>query len=70
MIRPYILSHSDKWFVFLGCSLIALCTNKDDALAVQREWIRRGQEWDPSEDTLLVATLLERAPIVVENGNA
>lgn len=70
MLRPYVLAHNDKWFVFLGCTLIALCTSKDDALAVQREWIRRGQEWDQLEDAPLVATLPDRAPLVAGNGHA
>ncbi len=69
MARPYILAHNDKWFVFLGCTLVALCTSKEDALAVQREWIRRGQDWDPVHEPMPVVTLPERAPAVTENGN-
>lgn len=70
MNRPYVLSHNDKWFVFLGCSLIALCTTKEDALAVQREWIRRGQEWDASEELLPMMTLPAHSAMLIENGVA
>lgn len=68
MARPYILAHNDKWFVFLGCTLVALCTSKGDALAIQREWIRRGHEWEAA-DGLLPLALPERVP-ATENGNA
>ena len=67
MPRPYILAHNDKWFVFVGCALIALCTTKAEALEVQRDWIRRGQAADL--DALLPAVALpDRNPTVLENG--
>ncbi|HXF60866.1 MAG TPA: hypothetical protein VNK95_04575 [Caldilineaceae bacterium] len=69
MPRPYILSHNDKWFVFLGCTLVALCTSKEEALVVQREWIRRSQSLASGEE-MTVGALPERAPAVMENGNA
>jgi hypothetical protein len=67
MPRPYILAHNDKWFVFVGCSLIALCTTKIEALEVQRDWIRKGQAADL--DALLPTVMLpDRSPTVLENG--
>ena len=67
MPRPYILAHNYKWFVFVGCSLIALCTTKAEALEVQRDWIRKGQAADL--DALLPSvTLPDRNPTVLENG--
>jgi hypothetical protein len=68
MPRPYILCHNDKWFVFLGCSLVALCTSKAEALEMQREWIRKSQSIT-QEDPFLMPTLPDRAPMMVENGN-
>ena len=69
MPRPYILSHNDKWFVFLGCALVALCTSKEDALVIQREWIRKSQALSSTiEDALPFNLLPERSPLL-ENGN-
>jgi hypothetical protein len=68
MPRPYILSHNDKWFVFLGCTLVALCTSKEEALTVQRDWIRKSQSAATTEEALALAYLPERA-LVTENGN-
>ena len=67
MPRPYILSHNDKWFVFAGCTLIALCTTKSEALDIQREWVRRGQAAE-LEDLLPAVSLPDRNPTVLENG--
>ena len=67
MPRPYILSHNDKWFVFVGCTLIALCTTKSEALDIQREWVRRGQAAE-LEALLPAVSLPDRNPTVLENG--
>ena len=69
MPRPYILCHNDKWFVFLGCSLVALCTSKAEALEMQREWIRKSQAINSNDDLYVMPTLPDRAPAMVENGN-
>lgn len=71
MPRPYILSHNDKWFVFLGCALVALCTSKEEALEVQRDWIRRSQALSGSsnEDNLSLPALAERSLSLAENGS-
>lgn len=69
MPRPYILCHNDKWFVFLGCSLVALCTSKSEALEMQREWIRKSQSLDGPEETYLLPTLPDRSTVMLENGN-
>jgi hypothetical protein len=69
MPRPYILCHNDKWFVFLGCSLVALCTSKAEALEMQREWIRKSQSLTGQDDPYLMPTLPERTAVMVENGN-
>jgi hypothetical protein len=69
MPRPYILSHNDKWFVFLGCTLVALCITKEEALTVQREWIRKSQLLG-SNDEMAMGNLSDLAPIVMENGNS
>jgi hypothetical protein len=69
MPRPYILSHNDKWFVFLGCTLVALCISKEEALTVQREWIRKSQALS-NGDEMTVGNLTDLAPIVMENGNS
>ncbi len=69
MARPYILAHNDKWFVFVGCALIALCTTKSDALAIQREWIRRGHEWEGTSEPLPIVALTERTSVVAGNGS-
>lgn len=69
MPRPYILSHNDKWFVFLGCSLVALCTSKAEALELQREWIRKSQSISSHEDSHLMATLPDSPLALLENGN-
>ncbi len=70
MPRPYILCHNDKWFVFLGCSLVALCTSKAEALEMQREWIRKSQAIASGhEDPYLMPTLPERPTLLLENGN-
>jgi hypothetical protein len=68
MPRPYILCHNDKWFVFLGCSLVALCTSKAEALEMQREWIRKSQSIG-TEEPIVLPTLPERSTMMVENGN-
>jgi hypothetical protein len=67
--RPYILSHNDKWFVFLGCTLVALCTSKEEALVMQREWIRKSQAVGNGDDAVALPTLPERGAPVMENGN-
>lgn len=72
MPRPYILCHNDKWFVFLGCSLVALCTSKAEALEMQREWIRKSQSianLGQQEDPYILSSLPERSAVVAENGN-
>lgn len=69
MPRPYILCHNDKWFVFLGCSLVALCTSKAEALEMQREWIRKSQAIAAGDEPFLMPTLPERSAVVAENGN-
>jgi len=71
MPRPYILSHNDKWFVFLGCSLVALCTSKAEALELQREWIRKSQSISGPvhEDPYLIPTLPDHSSMILENGN-
>lgn len=72
MPRPYILCHNDKWFVFLGCSLVALCTSKAEALEMQREWIRKSQSIanpGQQEDPYAISALPDRASVMVENGN-
>ena len=69
MPRPYILCHNDKWFVFLGCSLVALCTSKAEALEMQREWIRKSQAIAAHEDPYLMPTLPDRPAVMLENGN-
>lgn len=72
MPRPYILCHNDKWFVFLGCSLVALCTSKAEALEMQREWIRKSQSianLGQQEDPYAISALPDRAAVMVENGN-
>jgi len=70
MPRPYILCHNDKWFVFLGCSLVALCTSKAEALELQREWIRKSQSIASGhEDPYLMPTLPDPSTMLLENGN-
>jgi hypothetical protein len=72
MPRPYILCHNDKWFVFLGCSLVALCTSKAEALEMQREWIRKSQaiaSGNGHEDPYVMPTLPDRPTMLLENGN-
>ena len=69
MPRPYILCHNDKWFVFLGSSLVALCTSKAEALEMQREWIRKSQAITGPEEAHVMPTLPDRAPAIMENGN-
>lgn len=70
MPRPYILSHNDKWFVFLGCALVALCTSKEEALEVQRDWIRRSQALlGNMDETIATPPLAERSQSMTENGN-
>lgn len=70
MPRPYILAHNDKWFVFLGCALVALCTAKSEALEIQRQWIRKSQALANSlEDTLPLTHLPERVAQITENGS-
>jgi hypothetical protein len=72
MPRPYILCHNDKWFVFLGCSLVALCTSKAEALELQRDWIRKSQSiqsMSGHEDPYLIPTLPDRPTLMLENGN-
>lgn len=70
MPRPYILSHSDKWFVFLGCALVALCTSKEEALAVQRDWIHKSQAISSNMEEGLSLELPGRPAPVPENGKA
>jgi hypothetical protein len=67
MPRPYILSHNDKWFVFLGCTLVSLCTSKEDALSMQREWIRKNQAGSALDE--FMPTLPDRSPAIMENGS-
>jgi hypothetical protein len=69
MPRPYILSHNDKWFVFLGCALVALCTSKEEALEVQREWIRRSQALNSGQDEAILQPPTGRIMTLAENGN-
>ncbi len=69
MPRPYILSHNDKWFVFLGCALVALCTTKEEALEVQREWIRRSQSLSSGTDEIISPPPSGRVMTLAENGN-
>lgn len=69
MPRPYILSHNDKWFVFLGCSLVALCTTKAEALELQRDWIRKSQSIHGHDDPYLMSTLPDHSFALLENGN-
>ena len=69
MPRPYILSQNDKWFVFLGCSLVALCTTKAEALELQREWIRKSQSISGPEEPYFMSTLPNRPTALLENGN-
>jgi len=70
MPRPYILSHNDKWFVFLGCTLVALCTTKADALEMQREWIRKSQALSSGQDDpYVMPTLPDHPTQLLENGN-
>lgn len=72
MPRPYILCHNDKWFVFLGCSLVALCTSKAEALEMQREWIRKSQSIanpGQQDDSFAIAALPDRSAAMLENGN-
>ena len=69
MPRPYILCHNDKWFVFLGCSLVALCTSKAEALEMQREWIRKSQAINVNDEPFVMPELPDRTPAMVENGN-
>ncbi len=69
MPRPYILAHNDKWFVFLGCALVALCTTKNEALEIQRQWIRKSQALTNTlEDSLPLTRLPERSAQLMENG--
>lgn len=69
MPRPYILSHNDKWFVFLGCALVALCTSKEEALEVQREWIRRSQALSSGQEEVISPPPNGRIMTLAENGN-
>ncbi len=69
MPRPYILSHNDKWFIFLGCTLVALCTSKAEALELQREWIRKSQSFSSLDDIYVMPTLPDRPAALLENGN-
>lgn len=70
MPRPYILAHNDKWFVFLGSALVALCTTKSEALEIQRQWIRKSQALaNTLEDTLPLSHLPERVAQMMENGS-
>lgn len=69
MPRPYILCHNDKWFVFLGSSLVALCTSKAEALEMQRQWIRKSQALDGQDEPYVLPTLPDRPTMLLENGN-
>ena len=69
MPRPYILSQNDKWFVFLGCSLVAFCTSKAEALELQRQWIRKSQSIGGLEDPYVISTLPDHSTALLENGN-
>lgn len=71
MPRPYILSHNDKWFVFLGCALVALCTSKEEALEIQRDWIRKSQALTSNlDEPLSLPSMAERSMSLTENGNS
>lgn len=69
MPRPYILAHNDKWFIFLGCTLVALCTTKAEALELQREWIRKSQAVNTIDEIYVMPTLPDRPTALLENGN-